>query len=460
MCYSVQLLQDVLEAWRREVEKKPPSMSLAAAYSALGLGAGAHDEAAVRRAYYRLAQLHHPDKNPEGRAWRREVEKKPPSMSLAAAYSALGLGAGAHDEAAVRRAYYRLAQLHHPDKNPEGRDRFEEVNQAYEFLCSRTAWTGDGPSTDNIVLILRTQTILFQRYSDVNGLLVSMWKLVVDIQFLCSRTAYTGDGPSADNIALILRTQTILFQRYSDGEPSIYSPNRTAYTGDGDSADNIVLILRTQTILFQRCSDVLAPYKYAGYPQLLRTVRLETEAERLFSATGSALLPAACELAHATVRCSALNAEQLARDQGILVYTVDYRHQLATRVVAFPRTVRLETEAERLFSATGSALLPAACELAHATVRCSALNAEQLARDQGILRLETEAERLFSATGSALLPAACELAHATVRCSALNAEQLARDQGILIYMSQATGLISCLIEPLARSLDGAVQLYD
>ncbi|KAG7301676.1 DnaJ sub C member 13 [Plutella xylostella] len=70
---------------------------------------------------------------------------------------------------------------------------------------------------------------------------------------------------------------------------------------------------------FDPPSTVLAPYKYAGYPQLLRTVRLETEAERLFSATGSALLPAACELAHATVRCSALNAEQLARDQGILV---------------------------------------------------------------------------------------------------------------------------------------------
>lgn len=45
-------------------------------------------------------------------------------------------------------------------------DRFEAVNQAYEFLCSRNVWTGDGPNTNNIVLILRTQTILFQRYSE------------------------------------------------------------------------------------------------------------------------------------------------------------------------------------------------------------------------------------------------------------------------------------------------------
>ncbi|GBP27281.1 DnaJ homolog subfamily C member 13 [Eumeta japonica] len=163
-------------------------------------------------------------------AWRREVEKKPPSMTVTEAYVALGLGPGTHDEAAVRKAYYKLAQQYHPDKNPQGRDRFEEVNQAYEFLCSRNVWTGDGPNTDNIVLILRTQTILFQRYS-----------------------------------------------------------------------------------------DVLAPYKYAGYPQLLRTARLEAEAEQLFAERDAPLLPAACELAHATVNCSALNAEELRREGGLQV---------------------------------------------------------------------------------------------------------------------------------------------
>lgn len=44
-------------------------------------------------------------------------------------------------------------------------EQFEAVNQAYEFLCSRSSWNADGPNPHNIVLILQTQSILFHRYS-------------------------------------------------------------------------------------------------------------------------------------------------------------------------------------------------------------------------------------------------------------------------------------------------------
>jgi len=58
-----------------------------------------------------------------------------------------------------------MAQKYHPDKNPEGREMFELCNKAYEFLCSRDS-RGDGPDPNNIVLILKAQSILFERYTE------------------------------------------------------------------------------------------------------------------------------------------------------------------------------------------------------------------------------------------------------------------------------------------------------
>ncbi|XP_067003788.2 dnaJ homolog subfamily C member 13 [Anabrus simplex] len=161
-------------------------------------------------------------------AWKKEVEKKPPAMSVDDAYEALGLQRGVpHDEAASRKAYYRLAQQFHPDKNPEGREKFESVSKAYEFLCSRSIWTTQGPNPNNIVLILQTQSILFHRYT-----------------------------------------------------------------------------------------EELQPYKYAGYPQLIKTIQMETDDDQLFSKSAP-LLSAASELAYHTVHCSALNAEELRRERGL-----------------------------------------------------------------------------------------------------------------------------------------------
>lgn len=65
-------------------------------------------------------------------------------------------------------------------------------------------------------------------------------------------------------------------------------------------------------------STELEPYKYAGYPMLIKTITMETGDEQLFSKT-SPLLPAAIELAFHTVNCSALNAEELRRESGIEV---------------------------------------------------------------------------------------------------------------------------------------------
>jgi len=163
-------------------------------------------------------------------AWKAEVEKKPPSMSINDAYDVLNLpkDVGRHDEAQIRKAYFRLAQKYHPDKNPEGREIFESVNKAYEFLCSRAKIT-EGPDPENIILILKGQSILFSRYK-----------------------------------------------------------------------------------------DILEPYKYAGYPMLIKTIEMETKDDNLFSKSAP-LLAAAAELCYHTVNCSALNAEELRRENGIQV---------------------------------------------------------------------------------------------------------------------------------------------
>ena len=43
---------------------------------------------------------------------------------------------------------------------------FEAVNKAYEFLCSKSAKRTEGPDPVRIVLLLQSQSILFQRYAD------------------------------------------------------------------------------------------------------------------------------------------------------------------------------------------------------------------------------------------------------------------------------------------------------
>jgi DnaJ homolog subfamily C member 13 len=165
-------------------------------------------------------------------SWKLEVDKTPPSMSRDDAYEILELKKANEpmsqvpDEAKIRKAYFKLAQIYHPDKNPEGREMFEKVNKAYEFLCS-----------------------------------------AIKVK----------EGPDPENIGLILKTQIILFKRYS---------------------------------------DILMPYKYAGYAMLIKTIQMETNDEQLFSKKNQ-LLTSASELAYQTIRCSALNAEELRREQGL-----------------------------------------------------------------------------------------------------------------------------------------------
>lgn len=164
-------------------------------------------------------------------AWLNEINRKAPAMSLEQACETLGLPFDEttwKDSSVVRRAYFKLAQKYHPDKNPEGREMFEQINCAYEMLSSSVAWASLTPDTQRIVLCLQAQSIVYSRHA-----------------------------------------------------------------------------------------EELAPYKYAGYGQLIRTIDLESKDDALFASGGGALLNAAVELCHCTLQSSALNAEQLRRDAGL-----------------------------------------------------------------------------------------------------------------------------------------------
>ena len=82
----------------------------------------------------------------------------------------------------------------------------------------------------------------------------------------------------------------------------------------GPDPVSIDLLLRTQCLLFRRFKSELAPYKYAGYPLLLQSLKL-TELHSLSKNTH--ILVNAAHLAYLTCLCCALNARELTRVKGV-----------------------------------------------------------------------------------------------------------------------------------------------
>eukprot|EP01063_Lacrimia_lanifica_P026895 TRINITY_DN3697_c0_g1_i1.p1 TRINITY_DN3697_c0_g1~~TRINITY_DN3697_c0_g1_i1.p1 ORF type:complete len:2385 (+),score=1004.85 TRINITY_DN3697_c0_g1_i1:97-7251(+) len=102
--------------------------------------------------------------------WKKELEKtgEGQGMDEAKAMAALEMDESADptDVAKVRKKYFVLAAKYHPDKNPDGRERFEEILRAYEWLANPKR-PSNLPDPKRIELLIRTQTILHKRFKDV-----------------------------------------------------------------------------------------------------------------------------------------------------------------------------------------------------------------------------------------------------------------------------------------------------
>ncbi|XP_022893353.1 dnaJ homolog subfamily C GRV2 isoform X1 [Olea europaea var. sylvestris] len=135
----VEFLQSLLIMWREELTRRPMDLS---------------EEAACRILEISLEDVSRDD---APKKQNSEVIEGIPNISKQIEYI---------DEEKLKRQYRKLAMKYHPDKNPEGREKFLAVQKAYERL-QVTMQGLQGPQPWRLLLLLKGQCILYRRYGDV-----------------------------------------------------------------------------------------------------------------------------------------------------------------------------------------------------------------------------------------------------------------------------------------------------
>eukprot|EP01018_Ginkgo_biloba_P003241 Gb_33273 [translate_table: standard] len=137
----VEFLQSLLVMWREELTRRPMDLSEEEACKILEISLeednGSVDDADCK---------HHSDFEEDCNNGSKLI--------------------GRIDEEKLKRQYRKLAMKYHPDKNPEGREKFVAVQKAYERLQA-TLQGLQGPQPWRLLLLLKGQCILYRRYGDV-----------------------------------------------------------------------------------------------------------------------------------------------------------------------------------------------------------------------------------------------------------------------------------------------------
>lgn len=100
----VEFLQSLLSMWREELTRRPLDLS--------------EEEACA------ILEISSDESETSGENGESEEDSK----------ASAGKIFGRVDEEILKRQYRRLAMRYHPDKNPEGREKFVAVQKAYERL--------------------------------------------------------------------------------------------------------------------------------------------------------------------------------------------------------------------------------------------------------------------------------------------------------------------------------------
>ncbi|XRB20209.1 J domain-containing protein [Pseudoscourfieldia marina] len=246
----VDLLQSVLELWRKESSKKVETFDIRSSLGSLDLLATLED---------RL----------------RQEQPDVTNVSDAALLSAV-------DAEILKRAYRTIARKHHPDKNPaDGGERFMRAQRAYEQLMHRcTTERGDasvseasaatrralglGADVARVQLVIATQVILYSRSSEVlapfryagySMVMTTLKALASDPEFfesgalelthqLCKLLFLTCTSSAKNGIALVIES--------ADAEARSQVADDSGGGGGGARAPESVRVLAD---VFTRCAS-------------------------------------------------------------------------------------------------------------------------------------------------------------------------------------------------------------